>query len=327
MENNINWYICIVTLSSWKITSDGGSLMRALWMDFPNDKRVANLSDEFLFGKSILVAPVISPVKERLIYLPKGSSWVDFWTGEKIPGGNTFSRKVPIDIIPLYVKVGSIIPMGPSVQYSTEKTWTYKPTSQDYVDGDHNYPAYDNEMLESENPVAATDSRLTGYRQEKRVNFNGALTLTYDIPGVKGLNAKAFYSYDYYTTNNTEYKRTYNLYNRNADGTMDSFIRNSDSYLRRNTDPNYGTVMQLSLNYANKFGNHNVSGMVLFEEQYNNWDNFYAQRVMLMDGQYLIYGEDEDQVGSMTGAGDKTRQAIVGRVNYDYKGRYMYGSR
>lgn len=204
-----------------------------------------------------------------------------------------------------------------------KKAWTYKPTSQAYVDGDHNYPAYDNEMLESENPVAATDSRLTGYRQEKRVNFNGALTLSYDIPGVKGLNAKAFYSYDYYTTNNTEYKRTYKLYNRNADGTMDSFIRNNDSYLRRNTDPNYGTVMQLSLNYANKFGNHNVSGMVLFEEQYNNWDNFYAQRVMLMDGQYLIYGEDEDQVGSMTGAGDKTRQAIVGRVNYDYKGRYM----
>jgi len=109
--------------TAWKITSDGGSLMRALWMDFPDDKKVANLSDEFFFGKSILVAPVISPVKERLIYLPKGSSWIDFWTGEKILGGNTFSRKVPIDIIPLYVKVGSIIPMGPLVQYSTEKTW------------------------------------------------------------------------------------------------------------------------------------------------------------------------------------------------------------
>lgn len=204
-----------------------------------------------------------------------------------------------------------------------KKAWTYRPTSQAWVDGDHSLPAYDSEMLESENPVASTDSRYTGYRREKRSNFNGALTLSYDIPGVKGLNAKAFYSYDYYTTNNTDYKRGYELYNRRADGTLESFVRNSDSYLKRNTDPKYGTVMQLSLNYANKFGDHNVSGMVLFEEQYNHWDNFYAQRVMLLDGEDLIYGEDKNQVGSMGNAGDKTRQAVVGRVNYDYKGRYM----
>ena len=63
--------------------------------------------------------------------------------------------------------------------------------------------------------------------------------------------------------------------------------------------------------------------MLLFEEQYDNWDNFYAQRVMMLDGDYLIYGEDEEQVGSMSGAGDKTRKALVGKFNYDYKGRYM----
>ena len=204
-----------------------------------------------------------------------------------------------------------------------KKAWTYRPTSEAYVDGDHNYPAWDSEMGEPENPVAATNSDLTGYRREKRYNFNGALALTYDIPGVKGLSAKAFYSYDYYTTNNTSYKRAYKLYNKREDGTMESFDRNADSNLRRNTDPSYGTVMQLSLNYANKFGDHNVGAMVLFEEQYNNWDNFYAQRVMLLDGEYLIYGEEKDQIGSMGGAGDKTRQSVVGKVNYDYKGRYM----
>ena len=204
-----------------------------------------------------------------------------------------------------------------------KKAWTYRPTSEAYVDGDHNYPAWDSEMGEPENPVAAINSDLTGYRREKRYNFNGALSLTYDIPGVKGLSAKAFYSYDYYTTNNTSYKRAYKLYNKREDGTMESFDRNADSNLRRNTDPNYGTVMQLSLNYANKFGDHNVGAMVLFEEQYNNWDNFYAQRVMQLDGEYLIYGEEKDQIGSMGGAGDKTRQSVVGKVNYDYKGRYM----
>lgn len=204
-----------------------------------------------------------------------------------------------------------------------KKAWTYRPTSEAYVDGDHNYPAWDSEMGEPENPVAAINSDLTGYRREKRVNFNGSLTLTYDIPGVKGLNAKAFYSYDYSSTNNTQYKRPYKLYNRREDGTLESFERNPDSNLRRSTDPGYATTMQLSLNYARKFGDHNVSAMVLFEEQYNNWDSFYAQRAMQLVGEYLIYGEEEGQIGSMGGAGDVTRQAYVGKLTYDYKGRYM----
>lgn len=204
-----------------------------------------------------------------------------------------------------------------------KKAWTYKPTSQAWIDGDHDLPGYDTEMLESENPVASTDSRFTGYRREKRTNFNGSLALTYDIPGVKGLNARAFYSYDYYTTNNTEFKRLYQLYNRGVDGELEAYSRNTDPYLRRSTDPSYGTVMQLSLNYANKFGDHNVGALLLFEEQYNNWDSFHAQRVMLLDGEDLVYGEDDEQIGSMDGAGEKTRQALVGRLNYDYKGRYM----
>ncbi len=203
-----------------------------------------------------------------------------------------------------------------------KKAWTYKPTAEPYVDGNKDFPAYTSEFLESENPVAAINSDLTGFRREKRYNFNGSLALEYQIPGIKGLNAKAFYSYDYATTNNTQYKRTYHLYNRVGD-TMDSYVRNPDSFLQRRTDPSSNTLMQLSLNYANKFGDHNVSALLLFEEQYNEWDNFYAQRVMLLDGEYLTYGEDEDQIGKSDGAGDVTRQALVGRVNYDYKGRYM----
>ena len=204
-----------------------------------------------------------------------------------------------------------------------KKAWTYRPTSSPWVDGDHSLPAWDDQMLEPENPVASTDADYTGYRREKRYNFNGALTLQYDIPGVKGLNVKGFYSYDYYTTNNTEYLRTYNLYSRGNDGVLQTYVRNGESTLRRSTDPNYSTVMQLSLNYANRFGDHNVSGMLLFEEQYQNWDNFYAQRIMQLEGEYLLYGEDEGQIGSMGSAGDKTRQGLVGRFNYDYKGRYM----
>lgn len=109
--------------TSWEVTSNGGSLMRALFSDFLEDKKVTDIGDEYMFGKSILVAPVISEVKRRSLYLPEGTQWIDFWTGEKQKGGQEISREAPIDIIPLYVKAGSIIPAGPSVQFATEKSW------------------------------------------------------------------------------------------------------------------------------------------------------------------------------------------------------------
>ena len=205
-----------------------------------------------------------------------------------------------------------------------KKAWTYRPTSQAWINGDHELPGYDTEMLESENPVAATDSRFAGFRKEKRYNFNGNMSLTYDIPGVDGLNAKAFYSYDYYTTDNSEYLRTYNLYDLDSDGNLNSYVRNSPGTVQRSTNPNFGTVMQLSLNYSHKFHDaHNVSAMVLYEEQYNKWDNFYAKREMFLDSEYLFAGEDENQVGSMDGLGDVSRRAWIGRLSYDYKGKYI----
>ena len=99
--------------TSWNITSNGGSLMRALFSDFPSDKKVADIGDEYIFGKSILVAPVTSPVKSRSLYLPAGIRWIDFWTGEQQEGGREITREAPIDLIPLYVKAGSIIPHRP----------------------------------------------------------------------------------------------------------------------------------------------------------------------------------------------------------------------
>ena len=109
--------------TSWKITSEGESLMRALFSDFPEDKEVLDLGDEYLFGKSILVAPVTSETRSRSLYLPAGTRWIDFWTGEVQDGGCEITRETPVDIIPLYVKAGSIIPVGPTVQFATEKSW------------------------------------------------------------------------------------------------------------------------------------------------------------------------------------------------------------
>jgi alpha-D-xyloside xylohydrolase len=121
--------------ASWDVTANQSSMMRALVMDFAGDKKALNLNDEYMFGKSILVCPVtramyskdteedFSTIKTRELYLPNGATWYDFWTGEKLTGGQTVKRETPIDIIPLYVKAGSILPFGPKVQYATEKKW------------------------------------------------------------------------------------------------------------------------------------------------------------------------------------------------------------
>jgi alpha-D-xyloside xylohydrolase len=121
--------------ASWDITANQSTMMRALMMDFSNDKQALDINDEYMFGKSLLVCPVTTPMysketkedfstlKSRELYLPKGTGWFDFWTGEKFTGGQTIKKEAPLDIIPLYVKAGSIIPIGPKVQFATEKKW------------------------------------------------------------------------------------------------------------------------------------------------------------------------------------------------------------
>lgn len=129
--------------SSWDVTANHSSMMRALVMDFPSDKNALTIKDQYMFGKSLMVSPVtkamyikpatnkndstyvedFSVLKSKETWLPENSIWYDFWTGERLPGGQKVSRETPLDIIPLYVKAGSIIPIGPAVQYAQEKKW------------------------------------------------------------------------------------------------------------------------------------------------------------------------------------------------------------
>lgn len=127
--------------TSWEVTNQQSSFMRALFMDFADDKKVLDTNDQYLFGKSILVAPVLAPqytpedrnenapaadftaTRSTDVYLPAGTLWHDFWTNERHQGGQTITRESRIDLIPLYVKAGSILPLGPDVQYVGEKNW------------------------------------------------------------------------------------------------------------------------------------------------------------------------------------------------------------
>lgn len=110
--------------TAWQVTDHNQSFMRALAIDFNRDKNVYDIGGEYMFGKSFLVSPVTKKdAKSQNVYLPAGASWYDFWTGELIKGGKYINRATPIEIMPLYVKAGTIVPWGPDVQYATEKKW------------------------------------------------------------------------------------------------------------------------------------------------------------------------------------------------------------
>jgi alpha-glucosidase/alpha-D-xyloside xylohydrolase len=102
-------------------TQSGLPVMRSLWLHYPNDPAAVARGDEYLWGRDILVAPVVEKgATERKLYLPKGA-WYDFWTNQRHEGGAEITRKVDLETLPLYVRAGAIVPMGPVKQYTAEK--------------------------------------------------------------------------------------------------------------------------------------------------------------------------------------------------------------
>jgi len=99
----------------------GAPYMRALFMDFPNDPKVADLKDEYMFGPAFLVAPISDQgATSREVYLPAGADWYNYWTNERVHGGQTITVKGPIDTLPLFVRAGSIVPLGVPVLSTSE---------------------------------------------------------------------------------------------------------------------------------------------------------------------------------------------------------------
>lgn len=111
----------IYTLAG-KTYFDDYTIMRPLVMDFASDKSVENISDQFMFGPAFMACPVYAyEVRSREVYFPAGTGWYDFYTGNFISGGQTKTVDAPYEHMPLFVKSGSIIPVGPEIQYTDEK--------------------------------------------------------------------------------------------------------------------------------------------------------------------------------------------------------------
>ena len=108
--------------AAWGVTRNGETLMRALPLEFSSDPGTRQIANQFVFGPAVLVNPVTTEgASQRTLYLPAGSDWFDFWTGKRLPGGQTITAEAPIDRIPLLVKSGSILPMGPFAESASTK--------------------------------------------------------------------------------------------------------------------------------------------------------------------------------------------------------------
>ncbi|MCR5395311.1 MAG: glycoside hydrolase family 31 protein [Bacteroidales bacterium] len=148
-----------------EVVQHSGTMMRPLVMDFANDVKARRLNDEYMFGHALLVKPVTDPLytwrdekkKGHLIYpdvkqasapvsvyLPAGTQWYDFYTGQCHKGGRTVQRPTPISDMPVYVRAGSIIPIGPDVQFSSEQRWDSL-TLRIYPGADGTFTLYEDE--------------------------------------------------------------------------------------------------------------------------------------------------------------------------------------
>jgi len=108
--------------AAYRSYQTGAPYMRALFMDFPADPKVADIADEYMYGPAFLVAPVTEQgATQRPVYLPAGSDWYNYWTNERMQGGQTIVANAPIDTLPLFVRAGSIVPLGSDVD-STQQT-------------------------------------------------------------------------------------------------------------------------------------------------------------------------------------------------------------
>lgn len=167
---------------AWQVTHNDYTMMRPLVMDFRHDPNVYDIPDQFLFGPALMVCPVTHPgAANRSVYLPSGTQWLDFWTGEVFNGGQKIDAAAPIQTLPLFVRAGSIIPYGPLVQYAAAKPDPIElriyPGANGrfvlYEDEGDNYDYQHGEYATI--PISWDDSARTLVIGKRRGNFPGML--------------------------------------------------------------------------------------------------------------------------------------------------------
>jgi TonB-linked SusC/RagA family outer membrane protein len=202
-----------------------------------------------------------------------------------------------------------------------------------YADPEQTMLNYEGLDLE-ENTVAKMTSDVSGYRQYNQKYIQSSAALNYDFgtisPFLKGLLAKALFSYDYRTDDNKAFRKEYYQYAYNPLTQVyvpKLYSESSPSRMRREFYSKQQVLGQFVLNYDRAFGDHKVNGVLGWETQKREGDNFYAQRDLAFATDYLFAGVDEGQLGGMQiGSNDiyeLANSALIGRLNYAYANRYI----
>jgi alpha-D-xyloside xylohydrolase len=191
--------------TAWQVTSKGYSYLRQLSMEAPKDKNTYDISDEFMFGKAFLVAPVLEEnATSREVYLPDNGKWIDFWNNKVYEGGQTVKRDTPIDIIPVFVKAGSILPLTTQkVQYANEKKWN-KLEIRVYPGADGDFILYEDENdnynyekgAYTEIPMHWDNASGTLTISARKGDFNGMLKSRSFVVNVAGKKGSKTVSYN-----------------------------------------------------------------------------------------------------------------------------------
>ena len=227
------------------------------------------------------------------------------------------------------VQIGAILtntkqPNGTG--WSTYKaTWLMRPDASYYANDN---PAYfngdGNVLYDGHNMIAETNADYVGLNVNRDKRYNGTLRLEYEIPGIKGLSARALYDYSMQLPDYNNFRHAYSVYRYNPnDDTYSSIPRNTPSLIEKGTSLNYDRTIQGGLYYTNSFNKHSVNSFLLYEGTYIQRDGFSASRELLIESEYLFAGEENRQRGVGQTPFDRAGKALVGAVNYDFARKYL----
>jgi TonB-linked SusC/RagA family outer membrane protein len=187
-------------------------------------------------------------------------------------------------------------------------------------------PAYYQQIPGQDNALALTNSDLTGYKIDKKKIINTSFDAVYTVPYVKGLTAKALFSYDNTMEDNTNFLKQYQLYNYSGSGTYDPQTYGRINELTRTANNALRKTWNVSLNYKNTFQEtHTLNTSLIYEENYEENAGFRAFRELIMPLPYLDLGSNIQQA---TGGApvEYANKGLIGLLNYDYKSRYLFES-
>ncbi|MBO9204915.1 MULTISPECIES: SusC/RagA family TonB-linked outer membrane protein [Niastella] len=207
--------------------------------------------------------------------------------------------------------------------YVFRSLWYQPPVQNIYA---NNNPDYFNNVPSNLNGVAHSRSDVNGYYKQKNKWFQSSVSLTYEVPGIKGLTFKGLYSYDFRDSGNKAYMKAYNLYNYNAtNNTYEPVPQQTPATIRRDISQFPGSLLQASVNYNHLFGDHNMSALLLYERNIKSADNFYGQRELSLAVDQLLAGNSlNQQTNTSSNIFYKYINAsYVGRLAYDFRGKYF----